>query len=221
MKRALLFVACLLSCDVAPPRASAPVPQDAAPIAEAPPDNTIILPPITVITPRQPRHILIVGDSEACAVAPYAQKVADEVDKENGWPKDKVDVDCKGGTVVQYWGAGGHLKLALQRHPNPDDVLVFLGTNHYWQKAAPPTATVTDLLKGTNCVWVGNTAVKGHKWPINQLIRDSVTPQCTYFDTEAADIPLWDGVHPDRTGAVKWLRLVWPTIPPKYEEADQ
>jgi len=183
----------------------------------------VTAPTMEIVTPRQPRHVLIVGDSEACAVSSYInlKKLVATINDEDKAPHDVVDVECKGGTVVQYWGAGGHMKLALQHHPKPDDVIVFLGTNHYWQKAAPPTSTVTDLLKDTHCIWVGNTAVHGHNWAINGLIRDSVINQCTYFDTEAANIELADGVHPTPAGAVKWVRLVWKEIPPKYEEADQ
>lgn len=161
-----------------------------------------------------PRNVLIVGDSEACAVGFIADKVANE-----RLPHDNVSVECKGGTTVQYWGSGGHLRQALVRHPASDVVLVFLGTNHYWQKETPPVGLILDLIRDSNvkCVWVGNTAVKGKKWPINGLLRGAVTPTCSYFDTEAADVQLWDGVHPDRANALRWLRMVWSTIPTKHE----
>jgi hypothetical protein len=172
---------------------------------------------------RRGRKVLIVGDSEACVVGSYIdlKKLVADINDKAQEPRDSVSVDCKGGTMIQYWGAGGNLRAALVRHPNPDAVLVFLGTNHYLQSTTPPTQTVTDLLKQTDCIWVGNTAVHGKRWKINSLIRDAVTPQCKYFDTEAADIPLADGVHPTPAGASKWIRLVWPLIPPKYEDSDE
>lgn len=195
----------------------------------------VTAPTMEIVTPRQSRHVLIVGDSEACAVSSYInlKKLVATINDEDGAPHDVVDVECKGGTVVQYWGDGGNLKLALQKHPKPDDVIVFLGTNHYWIKSIPETTKVpgqltlpkvrviTDQLKDTNCIWVGNTAVHGQHWAVNGLLRDAVIPQCTYFDTEAANIELADGVHPTPAGAVKWVRLVWKEIPPKYEEADR
>ena len=161
------------------------------------------------------RKILIIGDSEACAVQWQVKNVK--------LPTDTVDVECKGGTVVQYWGAQGNMQRALARHPGTDTVVIFLGTNHYGQTATPPVAPILDLIKqrGLKCVWVGNTAVNGKRWKINDLLRSAVTPTCSYFDTEAAAIPLPDGVHPDGTGALRWLRLVWPTIPMKYEESDE
>jgi len=161
------------------------------------------------------RRILIVGDSEACTVAHYVKKVK--------LSTDIVNVDCKGATTVQYWAAGGNFRAALNRHPKPDTVLVFLGTNNYWNKTAPNAKPILDQVteRGFGCVWVGNTAVKGKKWPINGLLRDAVTPTCSYFDTEAADISLPDGVHPGPSGAVKWLRLVWEMIPMKYEEPNE
>ncbi len=155
------------------------------------------------------RRILLVGDSEACAVAPQVKNVK--------LPTDTVDVSCEGGTVIQQWGFGGKFKAALSRHPKPDAVLIFLGTNHYWQKKVPPVDQILSQIKDSNCVWVGNTAVHGKSWEINGLIRDAVSSRCDYFDTEAANIPLWDGVHPDATGALLWLQKVWPTIPLKYE----
>lgn len=175
-------------------------------------------PPAPVLKPVG-RKVLIVGDSEACAVSSYIdlKKLVAEINDAAGQPHDTVEFDCKDGTRVEYWGAGGHLRSALDNHPNPDAVLVFLGTNHYWQTTVPPTDTVTDLLKDTNCVWVGNTAVHDKRWPVNGLIRDAVTPQCKYFDTEAAKIPLADGVHPTPEGATRWIRLVWPEIPLKKE----
>ncbi len=158
------------------------------------------------------RTILIIGDSEACAIASSVKKAK--------LPTDTVYVDCKGGTVVQYWGAGGNFRAALSRHPKPDVVLVFLGTNHYWQKETPPVEPILKIIRdrGFQCVWVGPTAVHKKNWLMNGLIRDAVTPTCDFFDTEAANIPLWDGVHPDEKGALVWLQKVWPLIPMKYEE---
>lgn len=152
------------------------------------------------------RRVLVVGDSEACAVAPYVRRVAP--------PTDDVAVECLQGTTVGYWGAQGHLAQALARHPRPDAVVVFLGTNHYWQAKAPDVVPVTAAIEatGASCTWVGNVAVAGRKWPIDGLMRAAVEPACTYYDTEAAGIPLVDGMHPTAEGALLWLRAVWPTI---------
>lgn len=168
------------------------------------------------------RRVLIIGDSEACAVRPYVKETIRKVNETAGVPTDSVDVDCKGGTVVQYWGAQGHFREALRRHPKPDTVLVFLGTNHYGQTVTPPVDQILDIIKENNmsCVWVGNTAVKGKHWRINKLLKAAVQPTCSYFDTEAAEIPLPDGVHPSGAGAIKWLKAIWPLIPPKYEESN-
>ena len=162
---------------------------------------------------RKHRNVLIIGDSEACAVSNYTRHVQDA--------HDSVYVDCKVSTTVPYWAAQGNFREALSRHPKPDAVLVFLGTNHYWDaKANPDVKPILDIVKaeGIDCVWVGNVAVKGRKWPINNALRASVQPTCSYFDTETAGIPLADGVHPTGDGALKWLRAVWPMIPSHYEE---
>ena len=218
LPRELLLVV-LLAC-TATPQPTVTVIADAAVVA---PQPIASVAPVTPPKRLVGRKVLIVGDSEACAVSSYInlKKTVKQINDDASQPYDTVNVDCKGGTVVQYWGAGGHLRQALARYPKPDAVLVFLGTNHYWQSTTPPTNTVTDLLKDTNCVWVGNTAVHGKRWKINDLIRDAVTPQCKYFDTEAADIPLADGAHPTPAGATKWVKAVWSEIPLKYEESHE
>lgn len=164
---------------------------------------------------RLPRNVLIVGDSEACAVGVVAKEVAAEQ-----VPPDRVSVDCKGGTVIQYWTGGMHFQRALTAHPKADTVLVFLGTNHYWQRELPSLKVILDQIaaRGLTCVWAGNVAVNGKTWPINDMLRAAVTPTCDYFDSEKVPMQLWDGVHPDKDSARLWLRRVWAAVPPKYEE---
>lgn len=166
------------------------------------------------------RKILIIGDSEACAVKTHVTAEFKKLDELHQTPIDTVDVECKVSTTVQYWGAQGHLKEALKKHPRTDTVIVFLGTNHYGQNKAPDVSVVLDGIEdsGAQCVWVGNTAVDGKRWKINKLMHDAVMPRCKYFDTEAANIPLADNAHPTVQGAIKWLRLVWGVIPLKFEE---
>lgn len=165
------------------------------------------------------RQILIVGDSEACAVQLLNDlpKLVASINRSQERPVDSVSVECKSGTTVQHWGSGP-LREALNKHPNPDVVIVFLGTNHYSQRTLPPVSSVLDELGPAQCVWVGNTAVHGRNWPINSLLRQAVQPRCTYFDTEAAQIELADGVHPTVKGAEKWIRGVWRVVPSVYEE---
>jgi hypothetical protein len=232
MRCLIPLVACLLACDVSATVSVSSSPNDAA-VVEPTSPPVISLKPIEMTSVRASRRVLVVGDSEACRVGVWIKETVKAINDENREPLDDVHVVCKGGTVIQYWGDGGHLASALQEYPNPDDVLVFLGTNHYWVQQIPQASRVTNQLtlpmiqavtgqlQSTNCIWVGNTAFRGHHWAVNGLIRDAVTPQCSYFDTEAANIPLEDEAHPGHAGAVKWLRLVWKTIPPKYEEADR
>lgn len=177
------------------------------------------VPPPPVLVPVS-RHVLIIGDSEACAVGWVVKGTVKKINEEAQQPYDRVDVVCKGGTMVQYWGRQGNFRAALSKHPNPDTVLVFLGTNHYHQQTTPEVGPILDVVKeyGFNCVWVGNTAVKGGRYKINKLLREAVQPTCSYFDTEAAGIPLADGIHPNGAGAAKWIRAIWPMIPVKYEE---
>ncbi len=226
-----LLCACLLACDVSANVTVTSIRADTGVTLEP---TSVTLPTVEIVTRRVSRCVLIVGDSEACTVGTWnnATGIVRTINEENHEPYDDVHVACKGGTVIQYWGRDGHLAQAMKDYPNPDDVIVFLGTNHYWVQEIPWTSrvpnqltlreisTVTDQLEDTHCTWVGNTAFRGKHWVVNGLIRDAVTPACTYFDTEAANIPLADEAHPGHAGAVKWLRLVWKTIPPKYDGAE-
>jgi hypothetical protein len=163
---------------------------------------------------------MIIGDSEACAVGNYAQEVANSVDDGINMPHSVIEIDCKGSTTVQYWGSGGNFRAALEKHPRVDTVVIFLGTNHYMSVVTPPTKPILDIVKERNisCVWVGNVAVNGRHWRVNDMLRKAVEPTCTYFDSEVAAISLADGVHPTKAGAVKWLQRVWPLVPAKYGE---
>lgn len=217
-----LIVAC---CATVPPtsKLSEPVPDTTPPTITVTEPPVIKVPPTILVERKVSRRILVIGDSEACAVNLYIRKTVKEINEAAGDPLDVVDVVCKGGTVVQYWGEQGHFREALKKHPNPDAVVIFLGTNHYWQGITrPPVETLLDQIQEpTSCVWVGNTAVKGKRWQINKTLREAVQPRCSYFDTEAAGIELPDGVHPSGAGAIKWLKGIWPLIPPKYEEVNE
>lgn len=151
------------------------------------------------------RHILIVGDSEACRVGWFVSKVK--------LPTDDVSVECKESTRIEHWSAGKFAD-ALAKHPETDAVLVFLGTNNFHDTVAPDTKPITDLVrdKGIACVWVGNVTVRGKHRQINDLLQGVVSP-CQYFNTESAGIALDDGIHPGYEASVKWLRAIWPLIP--------
>lgn len=219
MRYAALVLIVLAGCNARQPAPPAPQPVPEASTQEVDADLPVLMaPPVTVSYHKRARNVLIVGDSEACAVSYYVKETVKALNDAAQEPRDSVDVVCKGGTVVQYWGGGGHFREALSSHPKTDSVLVFLGTNHYGSTATPPVKPMLDLVTDhkLDCLWVGNTAVKGKHWPINDIMRDAVSPTCSYFDSEAASISLADGVHPTKEGAIRWIKLVWPLIPPKY-----
>ena len=210
----MMLFACLVTADVQV-RSIAPEP----PVIVTP--ATITAPVTEIVSWYAPRHVLIVGDSEACRVGFWVKEVVKQINAEQQRPADQINIECKDSTRVQYWD--DRIKEALDRHPDTDTLLVFLGTNHYYNVQTPPVGPILEEVKerGLNCVWVGNTAVNGKRWKINELLDQAVRPTCDYFDTEAANIPLLDGVHPDHDGAVKWIKEIWKTIPPMYEEDDE
>lgn len=151
------------------------------------------------------RGILVVGDSEACAVETAVRARTNQT--------SETMFDCKVSSTISYWSE--RINVTLRDHPHPSTVVVFLGTNHYWlTKDLPDVGPIIDPIKatGATCVWVGNTAVRGRTWPVNRLLKDAVGPRCSYFDTEAAKIPLRDGIHPTPAGATKWVDMLWPLV---------
>jgi hypothetical protein len=213
MRRLIPLLFALLACDVQP---KVTLPGATKPVIE----QVVVVTPVQIVSKRVPRHVTIIGDSEACAVGAYAIQVAKQINDENKEPHDVVAFACVNGTKVEYWSNGGAFKSTLEAIPDTDVVLLFLGTNNYWYTKAPDADVILKEVRDRElaCVWVGPTAVQGRTWRVNQLLHDAVTPTCDYFDTQAAHIPLRDGIHPTGFGAIAWIRDIWPLIPPKYED---
>lgn len=147
-------------------------------------------------------RILLVGDSEAGAVAPYVSAVKR--------PGETVLVDSVVGSSIQAW-SNGQLAAAVTQY-QPDVVAVFLGTNNYYAMSSPNLAPIFAQMPARS-VWVGPTAVQGKSWPISSWIKNACASRgVPYVDTQALGIQLRDGVHPTPEGAVQWLRYIWPLL---------
>lgn len=158
-----------------------------------------------VSVPRLPHHFLIVGDSEACAIGSVANESLSSF--KHG---DIADTVCKSGSRVEFWET--NIKKALDLHETADTVVVFLGTNHYLDTRAPSIDKITDeiLKRNKQCVWVGNFAVKGRKWPINEQLKQAVSKTaCLYYDAEEVPIKLHDTIHPDRYNSLLFSYGLW------------
>ena len=211
---ALMLVGCSLSAEVKID--SRPI--DAA-IEEISPEAIVSVPVVEHPKELASRHILIIGDSEACAIGAVVKKEAARITDSRNEPRDQISVVCKAGTRVEYWSSG-KFSAALQRHPDVDTVLVFLGTNHYGSRRVPNVVPILDEVdnRQLTCIWSGNTAVHGKSWPMNEILKTAVSPDCDYFDTESLKIDLADGIHPTTQGAVAWVDALWDRLPLKYEE---
>lgn len=204
----LLGLVALIGCETQLPVVPAPVEVE---IGSAPAENPTIEADAGECDNvcQLPKRTLIVGDSEAGCVG---RCVFDkDCMSEFRQPGEKIDVDYKGATTIQFWAEGGNFRAALNRNPRPDTIVIFLGTNNYWNADVPNVKPILDEIVARNlrCVWVGPTAVHGKQWAINPLLKAAVEPTCTYVDTEALGIPLSDGVHPTLEGSKKWLKEVW------------
>lgn len=152
-------------------------------------------PPVT-------KRILIVGDSQACAMKWGAAKFVRR-------PTEKVDIFCKGGTRTSYW-EGAHMKEALAGD-RYDEVIVFLGSNDYGNRPDPTKVVARIKEAGVKkCVWTGPPLIRGQRSVTNDHLKRTVAP-CAYLDAQEIGVPLDpnDKVHPTPTGAVLWLSKAW------------
>lgn len=154
-----------------------------------------------------PQRILLIGDSQVRYLS---------------WYFDRAEVKQPNETVL-FDSHPGYTILAMNRifvaemnkYPNLDEVIIFLGTNNFNFNFIQDHQNILDEIKRRHikCVWAGPTDVrmKGFKnlHIIGPLIKHSVEEVCTYFDTEAFNISLLDGIHPDLEGGKKWLREIW------------
>jgi hypothetical protein len=151
-------------------------------------------------------RVLLVGDSEAGAVQPYLSSVLR--------PGETAFVSSVVGSRIEAW-SNGQITTAIV-NAKPDVVVVFLGTNNYYDTTAPNLAPIFAQLPARS-VWVGPTSVQGKSWPIDGWLRTAVAARgIPYVDTESLGIPLRDGVHPTPAGAVTWLKTIWPIVEATY-----
>lgn len=160
---------------------------------------------VQVDAPPAHQNILLIGDSEVM----YNHWYFKPMEKDN----ETVFFDSKPGTTIGWWNF--HFKDEMAKYKNIDVVIVFLGTNNFNFTYLQEHQNIIDGIKSSNakCIWVGptNVRMKGWKNPhiTGKLLKEAVAGTCTYFDTEAADIELADGIHPSRDGAINWLQKIW------------
>lgn len=153
--------------------------------------------------PPPPDSIVVMGDSIACQSKMRMKEVLR--------PNETVSYECKGGSPIEYWSAQGKGREALARHHDATSVIIFLGTNNYYQPKPPDVEPLLKEVRDRHlrCVWVGPTAVYGKKWPINPLLKTAVEKDCVYVDAEASGIDLPDRVHPSWESWIRLLKMIW------------
>jgi hypothetical protein len=158
-------------------------------------------------TPPPPQRILLIGDSEVLYLSWYFDRANVKQ------PNETVLFDSKPGTTIGTWNS--IFVQEMSRYPRLDMVIILLGTNNFNFDFLQAHQSILDEVKRRNikCLWVGPTDVKMKGWKnlhmTGPFIKEAVDGTCTYFDTEAANIELADGVHPTLAGGIKWLQLIW------------
>ncbi len=165
----------------------------------------------------RPRNVLVVGDSEACAVGNVAQRTSDE----SGWGH-VIDTSCKSGSTIQDW-SGNRIDAVLKTHARADAVIVFLGGNNVHNENIAGVETIIEKIKShrLSCVWVGNARLFEKTWRINSLLKEVVEASgCRYLDSELLNLKLIDKMHPDVESAKLWFKSAIALVPVLYEELE-
>jgi lysophospholipase L1-like esterase len=109
---------------------------------------------------------------------------------------------------IEKWAAG---KMQASKPARKVDyVIVFLGTNNYYDANLPSVDGVLQVVRstGARCVWVGPPKVNGKPWKLNADLRKAVESVCVYVDSQQVAIELHDGIHPSPKGAQVWARKI-------------
>lgn len=141
----------------------------------------------------------VVGDSEAGAVHSYLIPKL---------PNDQTILTYETSSRIEKWSGG---KMAASRPAGQiDTVIVFLGTNNYYDQQLPSPKGVLDIVRstGARCVWVGPPRVHNRPFPLNNDLRKAVENTCTYVDSQSLSIELRDGIHPTDKGAQEWAQRI-------------
>lgn len=147
-----------------------------------------------------PHHILILGDSEAGISSHYISHVQQ--------PNETISFEYKVGSIIEYWF--GNIDQALNKHPDIDTIIIFLGTNNINRKYLD----LSPILKKTNkynCIWISPAKVKGYTWQSTKDLEDNITKNstCHFFNSEKLDLTLYDGYHPTIPSMKFWLENIW------------
>jgi len=142
----------------------------------------------------------IVGDSEAGAVAPSLKGVLPS--------GSQIVLTYEVSSRIEKWAGG---KMAASRPSRKvDRVIVFLGTNNYYDTQLPSVEGVLQVIRstGARCTWVGPPKVNNRPWKLNNDLKAAVGSTCTYVDSQQLAIELRDGIHPTDKGAQEWARKI-------------
>lgn len=109
---------------------------------------------------------------------------------------------------IEKWAGG---KMATSKPARKvDHVIVFLGTNNYYDSKLPDVEGVLQAIRstGASCTWVGPPRVNKRPWKLNNDLKLAVEKQCKYVDSQQLSIELHDGIHPSPRGAQVWARKI-------------
>lgn len=142
----------------------------------------------------------IAGDSEAGATHAALRSVL---------PRgSRMVLTYEVSSRIEKW-AGGKM-AASKPAQRVDRIIVFLGTNNYYDAKLPSIEGVLQVIRstGAECIWVGPPKVNNRPWKLNNDLRSAVEPTCKYVDSQQLTIELSDGIHPSDRGAREWAKKI-------------
>lgn len=142
----------------------------------------------------------IAGDSEAGATHAALRSALP--------PGSQTVLTYEVSSRIEKWAGG---KMAASKPARKvDRIIVFLGTNNYYDSKLPSVEGVLRVVRstGAKCIWVGPPKVNNRPWKLNNDLKSAVEPLCTYVDSQQLAIELRDGIHPTDKGAQEWARKI-------------
>ena len=130
-------------------------------------------------------YITIVGDSQGGIAAPFLRS--------------------EGYYVKDYHKDGARIEQTCLKNLNLDNqnVIVFLGSNHYDDMSEPNPKCILDIVKNAKqCIWIGPPKIRNQKWKFDKSLKEKVDGYCHYISNQEI-IDLFDGIHTNSIGTRK------------------
>lgn len=130
-------------------------------------------------------YVTIIGDSQGGIATPFLRS--------------------EGYYVNDYHKDGARIEQTCSKNINLDsqNVIVFLGSNHYGDVSPPNPSCILNMVKNSKqCIWIGPPKIRNQKWKFDNYLKEKVENYCHYISNQEIT-DLFDGIHTNTAGTRK------------------